>query len=250
MEEKQLATTTEQFGSHEDSSFVCQWRVDAVDDISSEVLRALQERAVQQIEVEFEMRYLRQNKEDAETLSRNGFVLIPKKSGLTQLDKETRRICVRSVLATWYFWCLTILLDLELRKMQKTDKSWQGVHTYALKKAEVQRKHTLVALTINATLSTALARELIGGKSEVRFQEARVTGIPFDRTIKQGGKQRPFIFDVVMKKIFVALQKKWHDEGRGVILRRSHDPIEMRKVSHFIIADNCYLVAAGKKDFR
>ena len=112
------------------------------------------------------------------------------------------------------------------------------MHTYALKQAGVQRKHTLVALAINATLSTTLARELIRGKSEVCFQETRVTGIPFDRTIKQGGKERPFIFNMVMKNISVALQKKWHDEGRGVTMRRSHDTIEMRKVSHFIIADD------------
>ena len=37
---------------------------------------------------------------------------------------------MQSVLAKWYCGCLTILLDIKMRNMGRSDKSWKCVHTF------------------------------------------------------------------------------------------------------------------------
>ena len=49
-------------------------------------------------------------------------MLIPKKKVIDRLDGQTRGICVQSVLAKWYCGCLAILLEMELRNVEKRDK--------------------------------------------------------------------------------------------------------------------------------
>ena len=52
----------------------------------------------------------------------------------------------------------------------------------------------------------------------VRFlfsRKTKVTGIIFDRSIKQGGKESPSLF-IMMKSIFVMLQDRWRRNGNGV----------------------------------
>ena len=49
-------------------------------------------------------------------------MLIPKKKVIDRLEGQTRGICVQSVLAKWYCACLTILLEMELRNVEKRDK--------------------------------------------------------------------------------------------------------------------------------
>ena len=53
-----------------------------------------------------------------------------KKRAIERLEEQTRGICVQSVLAKWYCGCLTILHEMELKNVEKRDKSWEEVHTF------------------------------------------------------------------------------------------------------------------------
>ena len=55
----------------------------------------------------------------------------------------------------------------------------------------------------NATLTEAISREQIGGRYDVVFQESKVSGIPFDKSNNQRGKQSPSLVNMLMKSIFV-----------------------------------------------
>ena len=48
-------------------------------------------------------------------------------------------------------------------------------------------------------LAGAILREQIGGRYDICFQETRVSGIPFDKSIKQGGKESPSLFNMMMR---------------------------------------------------
>ena len=63
-----------------------------------------------------------------------------KKKVKDRLEGQTRGICVQDVLAKWYVGCLTVLL--EMRNIDKRDKSWECIHTFGLKEG---RAITLMA---------------------------------------------------------------------------------------------------------
>ena len=65
-------------------------------------------------------------------------MLIPKKKVIKKLEGQTRAICVQSVLAKWYCGCLTSLLEMELRKVEKRDKVGKKCVLLDVKKAEVR----------------------------------------------------------------------------------------------------------------
>ena len=44
-------------------------------------------------------------------------------------DRQTREICVQSVLVKWYCGCLTISLEIEWRNVGRRDKSWGELQT-------------------------------------------------------------------------------------------------------------------------
>ena len=53
---------------------------------------------------------------------------------------------------------------------------------------------------IAPVLAGAILREQIGGKYDNCFQETRISDIPFDKSIKQGGKESPCLFNLMMKQ--------------------------------------------------
>ena len=63
-------------------------------------------------------------------LKNNIIVLIPKKKIINKLEGQTRGICVQSVLAKWYCGCLTILLEMELRQVERKKKNWNETHKF------------------------------------------------------------------------------------------------------------------------
>ena len=65
-------------------------------------------------------------------------------------------------------------------------------------------------------LAGAILRAQIGGRYDICFQEARVCGIPFDKSIKHGGKESPCLFNMMIRSVFKPLQEKW-DEIRWVL---------------------------------
>ena len=64
-------------------------------------------------------------------------------------------------------------------------------------------------LEINPVLAEAILRKQIRGKYGISFQEMTVSGIPFDTSIKQGGKESPSLFNMMMHSVFMVLQEKW-----------------------------------------
>ena len=54
-------------------------------------------------------------------------------------------------------------------------------------------------MNIDPTLAGALLRERIGSKYDVCFPEMRVSSISCDKSMKQGGKESPSFFNLMMK---------------------------------------------------
>ena len=99
-----------------------------IDGISAEILQSIPWRALQKISKAFKMWFIGRNNEGIETWLRNIIILIPKKTTIDRLEGQTRGICAQSVLAKWYCGCLTILLEMELRNVEKRDEL--GRHPY------------------------------------------------------------------------------------------------------------------------
>ena len=100
-----------------------------IDGISAEIIKTIPWRALQKIRRVFKLRYVGSNKEEIQSWLRNIIVLIPKKK-MIKLMGQTRGICIQSVLAKWYGRCLSILLDMELRELEKGKKL--GGHPHLL----------------------------------------------------------------------------------------------------------------------
>ena len=60
---------------------------------------------------------------------------------------------------------------------------------------------------IDPVVARAILREQIGGKYDICFQETRVTGIHFDKSITQGGKESPCLFNLIMRCVFRTMQE-------------------------------------------
>ena len=61
-------------------------------------------------------------------------------------------------------------------------------------------------MDIAPMLAGAILREQIGGRYDIRFQETRVTAIPFEKSNKQSGKESPSLFNMMMRCVFKPLQ--------------------------------------------
>ena len=96
-------------------------------------------------------------------------------------------------------------------------------------------------------LASAILREQMGGTSDICFLETRVCGVPFDKSIKQGGKESSCLFNVMMRSVLKPQHEEWNDMRMGVRMRNSEGQQEECRVGHKIVADNCYLFAASKK---
>ena len=100
---------------------------------------------------------------------------------------------------------------------------------------------------IAPVLAEAILREKVGGKYDICFQETRISGISFDKSIKQGEKESPCLFNLMMRSVLRALQGEWKVLRMGVKTRNSVGRQEEDRVSHMIFADNCYLSAESKE---
>ena len=96
-------------------------------------------------------------------------------------------------------------------------------------------------------LAEAILREQIGGKHDICFQEPRISGIPFEKSIKQRGTESPCLFNLMMRSVFRALQEEWKVLRMGAKTRNSGVRQEEDKVKHIIFADNCHLFAETKE---
>ena len=65
------------------------------------------------------------------------------------------------------------------------------------------------------------------------FQETKVTHIPVDTCVMEGGKESPSMFNV-MKIIFVSPQRKWCERSRGVNFKVAQNEVEKEKVTHLL----------------
>ena len=232
-----------------------------IDGISAEVLKSIPCRVLQKSSKAFEMRYLRQNKEEIESWLGTS----------SRLEGQTRGIWVQGVLAKWYCGCFSTLLEMELRKFGKRDISWGSVHTLGFEEGrsstEISTSIRLVAaaarewgpelgfitcsldvkqafdnvaplnwslemkeMNIAPVLAGAIFREQIGGKCDICFQETRISSIPLDRSIRQGGKESPCLFNLMMKSIFRKIQREWDGQQLGVKMSGS----EEERMSHMI----------------
>ena len=165
-------------------------------------------------------------------------------------------MCVQSVLAKWYCGCLSVLLDMELREVEKRDKRWENIHIFGFEESrsatEISTAIRLMAaaarewgpelgfitcfldvkqafdnvsplnlslvmkeIGIALVLAGAILREQIGGKCDICFQETRSSDIPFDKSIKQGGKESPCLFNLMMKQCLQDNAKRMEKSSDG-----------------------------------
>ena len=89
-------------------------------------------------------------------------------------------------------------ISTAIRLMAAAAREWRpelGVITFSLDAKQAFENVSLENLSlvmkemiIAPVLAEAILREQIGGKYDICFQETRISGIPFDKSIKQGGK--------------------------------------------------------------
>ena len=72
-------------------------------------------------------------------------------------------------------------------------------------------------------------------------------GHSFDKSIKQGGKESPCLFNLVMKSIFKTLQEIWQEVQMGIRLQRNWHQHERDRITRMIFADNCYIFAEKRE---
>ena len=118
-------------------------KVAGIAGISAEILQSIPWKALQKISKAFEMWFIGQNNKDIETWLRNIIILIPKKKTIDRLEGQTRGICAQSVLAKWHCGCLTILLEMELRNVEKKGRVVETSILLASKRAEVRLRSPL-----------------------------------------------------------------------------------------------------------
>ena len=149
---------------------------------------------------------------------------------------------------------------MELRKFGKRDKSWGSVHTLGFEErsaTEISTSIRLVAAAarewepelgfITCSLDVKQAFDNVSplnwslvmkemnnapilagadrGKYNICLQETRITDIPFDKSIKQGGKESPSLFNLMVRSVFRTLQKEWKKPpmgGPGVLPAHPH----------------------------
>ena len=190
------------------------------------------------------MKYKGHNKEDIETWLRSIIVLIPKKNVIERLEDQTRGICVQSVLAmlmememmnvgrrdkewenvhTFGYEEGRSATDIPtaIRLMAAAAQEWVADLALVVCSMDVKQAFDNVSpeslslimkeMDIAPMLAGSILREQLGGRYDICFQETRVSGIPFDKSIKQGGKEGPSLFNMMMrwKREPVSLQ---HDD--------------------------------------
>ena len=129
-----------------------------------------------------------------------------------------------------------------IRLLAAAAREWGGVITFSL---DVKQAFDKISPAL--VLAEAILREQIGGKCDICIQETEISGIPFDKSIKQGGKESPCLFNLMMRSAFRALQEEWKVLRMGGKTRNSVERREEDRVSHMIFADNCYLFAVSKE---
>ena len=87
-------------------------------------------------------------------------------------------------------------------------------------------------IKIAPVLAEAILREQIGGKYDVCFQETITSGIAFDKSIKQGAKESPCLFNLMMRSVFRALQEEWKVLRMGVKTKNNVGRQEEDSESH------------------
>ena len=60
-------------------------------------------------------------------------------------------------------------------------------------------------MVIAPVLAGAILREQMCGKYDICSQETWVPGVPLDKSFKQGGKENPCLFNLMMRRVFRAL---------------------------------------------
>ena len=72
-------------------------------------------------------------------------------------------------------------------------------------------------------------------------------GHSFDKSIKQGGKESPCLFNLVMKSIFKTLQEKWQEVQMEIRTQRNRHQHERYRITRMIFAHNCYIFSEKKE---
>ena len=79
------------------------------------------------------------------------------------------------------------------------------------------------------------------------FQGITVDDVGFDRSIKQGGKERPTLFDMVMRCWLRPLSAAWKERRQGYKVRAgTKDEDDELLLSHEIFADSCCISASSR----
>ena len=83
-------------------------------------------------------------------------------------------------------------------------------------------------------LAGAILCEQIGGRYDICLQEARVSGIPFDKSFKQGGKGSPSLFNMMMRAFWMVIKLY---KNKGIAEGRKHK--RYREVVQPCIHNSC-----------
>mmetsp|Transcript_76614 Transcript_76614/g.173276 ORF Transcript_76614/g.173276 Transcript_76614/m.173276 type:complete len:229 (-) Transcript_76614:25-711(-) len=98
---------------------------------------------------------------------------------------------------------------------------------------------------VPARLVQAITRELLGNTCEVSFQDINTEkeSLHFNKTIRQGGKEGPTLWNCHLKVCTHRLIKSWNERNFGVQIRSNRHRKDPLRITHLFWADNVYVVA-------
>jgi len=138
--------------------------------------------------------------------------------------------------------CLNILLS--------KGHEWQGRDNVFIGQGDVKAAFDNLTLAVvldamkywkfDPGLTRALLEESLALMAEARFPGIEATNaFPFNRSIRQGGVEAPWQWNVVMRHLLALLVPSWEGRGLGIKVPYVHC------LTHFVWADNIYFLASS-----
>ena len=115
-------------------------------------------------------------------------MLLPQRKTIKQEEGQSRGICIQSVLAKWCCRWLTILMDMELRNVDKINDEIQRIHTLGYKEGRnATNSSSAIRLLATAGHEWEIDLVLYVASLDVRQACDKVTPATLSRTLWASG---------------------------------------------------------------
>eukprot|EP00959_Pyramimonas_sp_CCMP1952_P319829 6692551-Pyramimonas_sp.AAC.1 len=261
-------------------------RATGPDRVPTEILRALPWSALRSIQMLID-RIFTCSQNYPEVWREVLISFMPKVPCVTTLS-EGRYLVMQNAISRWYSPCVVILTgnivqrsrlfhNLGIYGFQEARKTWEitsSLQTLAqhgdtwgknesvyIVNADIKQAFDHCSLAnvrkglqhahVPSYLQSALLAPLGGTICTVIVEGMETPGLHWDRCIRTGGPEGPLVFNLIIVAMWAEAIRSWDVKGMGYCAEGLYG--SMRKellISHFLWADNVYLVAGSAADLR